>query len=134
MTTEEDQVNDKIKQELEKLGAEPKFSEELEIKSISEMDGYANNLWHSYVQIDSLKYQYPKQIEIIKEKSLDLLGRYAEINQRMGELLLKLKPTSLDQDIYFKDMAAQKFVIASRKLFDFLQEKGVKSDCSTKSE
>jgi hypothetical protein len=34
MTTEEDQVKEKIKQELDKLGDEPKFSEKLEIKSI----------------------------------------------------------------------------------------------------
>ena len=129
MIDEENQVNDAIKKELEKLGSEPKFSEELEIKSISEMENYANDLWHSYVQINSLEYQYPRQIEIIKEKSLDLLGRYAEINQGVGELLLKLKPKSPDQDLYFKDMAAQKFIIASRKLFDFLQGKGVKSDC-----
>jgi hypothetical protein len=132
MTTDEDQVNDKIKQELEKLGSEPKFSEELEIKFISEMEGYANNLWHSYVQIDSLKYQYPGQIEIIKEKSLDLLGKYSVMNQRIGELLLKLKPKSSEQDIHFKDMAAQKFIIASRKLFDFLQGNGIKSDCLVK--
>ena len=42
---------------------------------------------------------------------------------------MKLKPKSPDQDIYFKDMAAQKFIIAGRKLFEFLQGKGVKSDC-----
>ncbi len=129
MTIEEDQVNEKIKQELKKLGDEPEFLDKLEIKSISEMENYANALWHSYVQIESLEYQYPGQIEIIKEKSLDLLGRYSGINQRIGELLLKLKPKSPEQDNYFKDMAAEKFIVASRKLFDFLQGKGIKSDC-----
>ena len=129
MTTEEYQVNEKIKQELEKLGDEPKFSDKLEIKSISEIENYANALWHSYVQISSLEYQYPDQIEIIKKASLDLLGRYSGINQQIGELLLKLKPKSPEQDNYFKDIAAQKFIIASRKLFDFLQGNGVKSDC-----
>ncbi len=125
----DEEFNKIIQEELDKLGNEPKFSEKLEIKSISEMENYANSLWHSYVQISSLEYQYPKQIEIIKEKSFYLLGRYSEINQRIGELLLKLKPKSPEQDIYFKDMAAQKLIIASRKLFDFLQGKGVKSDC-----
>ena len=125
----EKEVNKIIEEELEKLGDEPEFLDKLEIKSISEMENYANALWHSYVQISSLKYQYPGQIEIIKEKSLDLLGRYSGINQRIGELLLKLKPKSPEQDIYFKDMAAQKFIIAGRKLFNFLQGKGIKSDC-----
>jgi len=129
MTSEEEQVNEKIKQELDKLGNEPKFSEELEIKSISEMETYANSLWHTYVKISSLEYQYPDQIEVIKKASLDLLGKYSGINQHIGKLLLKLKPKSLEQDNYFKDLAAQKFIIAGRKLFDFLQGKGVKSDC-----
>ncbi len=129
MTTEEEQVNNTIQKELENLGIEPKFSDDLEIKSISEMESYANNLWHSYVKITSLEYQYPKQIEIITEKSLELLNSYSEINHKIGECLLKLKPESPEQDIYFKDMAAQKFIISGRKLFDFLQGKGVKSDC-----
>ena len=125
----DEDVKKAIQEKLDKLGDEPNFSDKLEIKSISEMESYANSLWHSYVQISSLKYQYPDQTEIIKEKSLDLLDRYARINQRIGELLLKLKPKSLEQDYYFKDLAAQKFIIAGRKLFDFLQGKGVKSDC-----
>ncbi len=125
----DEDINKVIQEKLDELGNEPKFSDKLEIKSISEMESYANSLWHSYVQISSLEYQYPDQVEIIKEKSLDLLGRYAEINQRIGELILKLKPKSPEQDNYFKDLAAQKFIIAGRKLFDFLQGKGVKSDC-----
>jgi len=129
MITEEDQVKDTIQKELEKLRSEPKFSEELDIRSISEMESHANDLWHSYVQIESLRYQHPEQIELIKESSLDLLSRYSRINRQVGELILKLKPKSDEQDIYFKDMAAQKFIISSRKLFDFLQGKGIKSDC-----
>ncbi|MBT6690518.1 hypothetical protein HN903_02040 [archaeon] len=124
-----EEVNKIIEEELKRLGKEPKFLERLEVKSISEMETYANVLWHSYVQISSLEYQYPEQIEIIKEKSLGLLNKYAEINQKIGELLLKLKPESFKQNNYFKDMAAQKFIIAAGKLFDFLQSKEIKSDC-----
>jgi hypothetical protein len=51
------------------------------------------------------------------------------MNQQIGELILKLKSKSIEQDNYFKDLAAQKFIIAARKLFDFLQGKGIKSDC-----
>lgn len=129
MTAEEDQVNNAIETELKKLGNEPKFSEELDIKSISGMETYANDLWRSYVQIRSLRYQYSEQNELIKKHSLELLNRYSRINQRLGELILKLKPKSEDQEIYFKDNAAQKFIIASRKIFEFLQESSVKSNC-----
>lgn len=125
----DEEIDKIIQNELDKLGDEPTFSEKLGIKSISEMENYANNLWHSYVQINSLEYQYPDQTEKINEKSLDLLGRCSKMNQMIGELILKLKSKSIEQDNYFKDLAAQKFIIASRKLFDFLQGRGIKSDC-----
>jgi hypothetical protein len=123
------EVKKLIEEELKKVGDEPEFSEKNEVKSMSNLEEYANKIWHTYVQISSLEYQHPDQIEIIKVTSLDLLGKYSGVNQQIGELLLKLKSKSLEQDNYFKDMAAQKFIIASRKLFDFLQGKGVKSNC-----
>lgn len=123
-----EELNKIISKEIEELGNEPESSGELEIKSIQLLEQYAERVWKSYVKIKFLEYKY-EQKEIIKEESLNLLLKYGELNHKIGESLLKLKKNSIEQKNYFNEMAAQKFIISSEKIFDFLQEKGVKSDC-----
>lgn len=114
---------------LEKLGDKSVFYGKENMDLISEREKYAERLWHAYVEIEFLEHKFQDKKDEIKKECLELLQRYYEENQIIGDLILVLKPDSEKQSLHFQELAAQKFIIASQKSFEFLQESGIESDC-----
>lgn len=126
-----EEFNTKIEEIINKIGEEPKIENKVEMNSIIKVEEYANRLWQAYVGIEFLEHKFPDKKEIIKKECLNLLEKYYKQNEIIGNLILNLKPNSESHFLYLKDLAAEKFIIASQQAFDFLQESGIKSDCLT---
>jgi len=114
---------------LNEVGEEPKPDDKNNLQFISSIEEYLQKVWHAYVELKYSEYKFPDKVKEIKEQCLNLLEIYARRHKELGELILAIKPSSQDHLFYLKEMAAQKFIISSQKLFEFFQEKGIKSDC-----
>ncbi len=126
---EEKNYEDEEKRILQEVGVEPKLENGDTFQFVSGLEEYLHKVWHAYVQIKYLEYSFQDKLQEIKSRCLNLLEIYAKQNENIGNLILKIKPSSKEHAFYLQEMAAQRFIISSQKLFEFLQESGVESDC-----
>jgi hypothetical protein len=100
----------------------------LNSKELAELEEISNKVWKNYCNVEHLKFNYDGLEEGIEKQSLELLEHYANIKEKIGFFLCKIKPKSEIHYYQLKGAIAEHYIIALQNLFDVFQKKKIKSN------
>lgn len=109
-----------------------KDEKSFDTKDIKVLEEFEREIWKIYVAVDSLKYEQQNNPEV-KEKTLELLEIYAQINEKLGNILMDIKPKNEEHHFSLLIGASQKYIIALQKKYGILNDQNVKSDLLSNS-
>ncbi|MEA2037414.1 MAG: hypothetical protein U9O94_07935 [Nanoarchaeota archaeon] len=103
-----------------------KNSKEFASDDIKVLEELCEQVWKIHVAVKS-KFRHTATSGI-QEKNNKLLETYADINKKLGEVLLEVKPKSEEQHYLLKRIASDKFIVALQEYFALNQDRNIQSN------